>query len=884
MIYFCFPLCEEFKLIIYMKKNYFLIFVLLFSVFQAQIVNIPDANFKSYLLSGNTTNNQIAFNTAGAATVIDTNGNGQIEVSEAQAITRLNLKNNTLITNISGIESFINVFKLDIYGLTNLQNFNLNSLPLLKFVFLTNLQQITSLNFNGSTLLNTLEISSCSAISNLTLNSNTLKNLKLTYGGNYGQLDLTNCSILNDVYIEYTNVVNLNLSNRTSLNKLDVRSNSLLSGINISGSNNLTLLSISGNGNLSTLDIANQSFLTTITCPFNPTLGTLNVSNCPNLTSLSAHANNLSALNLSGIPNLQSLIIGDNILTNISLGSLPNLTYLQCSQNDLTSLDASLLPALKFLYCSGNNLTVLDLHNNPAMQSLYCENNDLQYINLKNGSQNPISVNFNSSNPNLAYLCCDIEDVSYYTSNYYLSSNNVVINSYCSFTPGGIFYTVNGITRYDSDMNGCDVNDSKKPLQKFNISGSNGTGSLIGNITGSYSLSVQSGSHTITPVLENPTYFNISPTSFTANFPAQTSPLTQNFCLTANGNHNDLEVVIIPITAAAPGFNAKYKIIYKNKGTTAQSGTLVYNFDDNLMNFLSSTLTANSQSTGVLNWDFANLLPFETREITVTFTLNTPTQTPPLNGGHILNYVAQINGLADETSSDNTFTLRQTVVNSFDPNDKTCLEGATITQAKVGDYVHYLIRFENTGTANAQNIVVKDMIDTTKFDINTLQTLYGSHSFVTRITNSNTVEFIFENIQLPFANATNDGYVAFKIKTKSTLTLGQSFNNTANIYFDYNAPIVTNTYTTIVQNVLGTSEITKDRVEISIYPNPVKDILYFKSKEKIVKAEIYDSAGRILSSVSVNDDSINVSELPKGNYIIKFSTKNQFLSQKFHKD
>lgn len=867
-----------------MKKIYLFVLILVFSAFQAQIVNIPDANFKSYLLSGNTTNNQIAYNTAGAATIIDTNGNGQIEVSEAQAITRLNLKNNTLITNISGIESFINVFKIDIYGLTNLQNFNLNSLPLLKFVYLTNLQQITSLNFNGSTLLNTLEIYSCNAISNLTINSNTLQNLKLTNGGNYGQLDLTNCSILNDVYIESTNVVNLNLSNRTSLNKLDVRTNSLLSGINISGSNNLTLLSISANGNLSTLDIANKSFLTTITCAFNPTLATLNVSNCPNLTSLSAHANNLSTLNLSGIPNLQSLVIGNNILTNINLGSLPNLTYLQCSQNDLTSLDVSLLPALKFLYCSGNNLTVLDLHNNPAMQSLYCENNDLQYINLKNGSQNPISVNFNSSNPNLTYLCCDNGDISYYTSNYYLSSNNVVINSYCSFTPGGIFYTINGVTRYDSDINGCDVNDFKKPLQKFNISGSSGTGSLIGSIAGSYSIPLQSGSHTITPVLENPTYFNISPTNFTANFPTQTSPLTQNFCLTANGTHNDLEVVIIPITAAAPGFNAKYKIIYKNKGTTTQSGSLAYYFDDNLMNFMSSTLAATSQSTGILNWNFTNLLPLETREITITLTLNTPTQTPPLNGGQVLNYSAQINGLADETPSDNTFTLRQTVVNSFDPNDKTCLQGATIASTQVGDYVHYIIRFENTGTANAQNIVVKDEIDISKFDLSTLQPITGSHNFFTKITNPNVVEFIFENIQLPFDNLNNDGYVSFKIKTKSALTLGDSFSNTAKIYFDYNHPIITNTYTTTVQNILGTVENTEDKIDINMYPNPVKDILYFKSDNKIVKAEIYDSTGRIITSLGIKDDSINVSELNKGNYLIKFSTKNQTVLRKFIKN
>jgi len=353
--------------------------------------------------------------------------------------------------------------------------------------------------------------------------------------------------------------------------------------------------------------------------------------------------------------------------------------------------------------------------------------------------------------------------------------------------------------------------------------------------------------------------------------------------MSANGTHNDLEIIIIPVTAAVPGFDTKYKVFFKNKGNTSQSGTLVYNFDDNLMNYLNSTIAPNTQSTGILSWNFTNILPFETKEITLTFTLNTPTQTPPLNGGDLLHYTAQINGGTDDTPTDNIFTLNQPVVNSFDPNDKTCLEGTSIAQAKVGDYVHYLIRFENTGTANAKNIVVKDEIDLTKFDLSSLIPLNGSHNFVTRI-NGNVVEFIFENIQLPFDNANNDGYVSFKIKTKSNLVIGDSFSNTAKIYFDYNAPIITNTATTSVQNTLGTSEITNDKDQFSIYPNPVKDVLFIKSKEKIVKAEIFDTAGRILNSISVSNNSVNISELAKGSYMIRLFTKDQVMVQKFIKN
>lgn len=161
---------------------------------------------------------------------------------------------------------------------------------------------------------------------------------------------------------------------------------------------------------------------------------------------------------------------------------------------------------------------------------------------------------------------------------------------------------------------------------------------------------------------------------------------------------------------------------------------------------------------------------------------------PAVNAGDQLDFMAVINPIPnDDIPIDNSSTLKQIVVNSLDPNDKTCLEGTTVSTTMIGEYVHYLIRFENTGTFAAENIVVKDMIDSAKFDIATLIPLNGSHSFITRI-NTNQVEFIFENINLPFDDANNDGYVAFKIKTKPTLVLGDTFSNSANIYFDYKFP------------------------------------------------------------------------------------------------
>lgn len=361
------------------------------------------------------------------------------------------------------------------------------------------------------------------------------------------------------------------------------------------------------------------------------------------------------------------------------------------------------------------------------------------------------------------------------------------------------------------------------------------------------------------------------------------SPLIQDFCLTANGLHNDLEVFIIPLGSVTPGFNTQYKIVFKNKGTTTQSGSVSFNYNDNLTDYLAATLAPISQTNGVITWNFANLQPFETRSITATLKMNSPTQVPPLVANDILVFTSQITGGLDETPSNNQFNLSQTAVNSYDPNDKTCLEGNTITQTQVGDYVHYLIRFENTGTAIAQNIVVKDEIDLSKFDITSVQPINGSHSFITKVS-GNTIEFIFENIQLPYTNSSNDGYIMFKIKTKSTLSVGDSFSNFAKIYFDYNFPIITNTYTTtILGGVLSTLETSHDNDLITIFPNPVTDILKIKSSKKIIKAEIFDSAGKILLSTKVNNDSINASSLITGFYLIKLYSSEDILIKKFIK-
>ncbi|MEI7509842.1 MAG: T9SS type A sorting domain-containing protein [Flavobacterium sp.] len=602
-----------------------------------------------------------------------------------------------------------------------------------------------------------------------------------------------------------------------------------------------------------------------------------------NLQYLDCNSNNLTSLNLSGVLNLKYLTCYSNNITNLNISGLTNLYSMNCSFNQLTSLDVRGLSNFGKFYCFYNQFTSLDFSGLTNLTYLDCNNNPLNSLFIKNGSVES-TLKFYSI-PNLQYICADEAQIaSIQTQITGYGYTNCQVNSYCSFVPGGTFYTIKGNNRFDYNNNGCDATDIDYPNLKLSFTDGTNTGNLIPNATGAYQLDLQAGTQTFTPVLENPTYFYVSPTTASVTFPTTSSPFTQDFCITANGVHNDLEVTILPIGNARPGFDAHYQIVYKNRGTTTQSGSVVLTYNGAISSYVSTVPAVSSQATNSLNWSFSGLQPFETRTIDATININTPTATPPVNAGDILNYTATASAQTDETPSDNTSSMNQTVVNAFDPNDKICTEGTTVSPSMVGQYVHYIIHFENDGTANAQNIVVKDMIDTSKFDISTLVSLTGSANFTTRITNTNQVEFIFQNINLPFASGTNGGYVAFKIKTKPTLVVGDTFSNTANIYFDYNAPIVTNTATTTIAALANPEFVFSDYFTLS--PIPTKGTLNITTKQDITisSISIYNTLGQVMLVTSNPSKTIDVSNLATGSYFIKVITDKGTSSGKFIKE
>jgi len=786
----------------------------------AQIVNIPDANFKAKLLNADVTND-IALDINENYIKIDVNNNGEIEQSEADLIYGLNI-NNSNIFDVTGINNFINLnyINISINNLTNLNLSGLNSLLILK----ANNNQIDTF------------ITTSTILEEINLSYNSLTEFTFTSNNYIDGVYLNN----NQITHIYSTVANVSIDSG-----LDLSYNQLFE------ESELNLISFIGDIGAHNMNISNNQF---------------------------DHIDFTTAFHGEA-----TLLIGNNNIDSISfLNNQPGNIICQTNNNYVD-------------FGNFNSIQYCDSYESGNLTLLNCSN--LEIINLKNGFDHlqtdcptgfaipQLSLIFQNT-PSLKFICTDSAEMIYFQNlvNDLGLGNQIQVNDYCSFTPGGTFYEITGNIKYDFNSNGCDISDINYSNLNFSITDGTNTGSLIANQTGNYYITVSAGNHTLTPNIENPSYFNISPTSFSVDFPTQVSPFTQDFCVTANGVHSDVEIVLVPTSPARPSFDADYKLVYRNKGNQVENGTIYLTFDDARLDYVAANPVYNGSALNNFTWNYTNLQPFESREIDLILNVNSPMESPAVNNGDVLNYTTTItNANIDETPTDNTFTLDQTVVGSYDPNDKTCLEGTTITPSEVGKYVHYIIRFENTGTFPAENIVVKDLINLAKYDIATLVPLNSSHDFYTRI-NGNKVEFIFENINLDFNDATNDGYVAFKIKTKPTLVVGNTFSNNANIYFDYNFPITTNTYTTTVA-ALSTQDFDFGTY-FTLYPNPAKDVLNIQTKQDlpINSIEIYNQLGQIVLAVTNTITSIDVTDLASGTYFVKINTEKGSTNAKFMKE
>lgn len=328
------------------------------------IVNIPDANFKAYLVGEPT---------------INTNADSEIQCNEATAFSGDIYCPNQNISDLTGIEAFTNLTGL---YCNNNQLTSLNTSANTNLIMLyTQNNLLTSLNVSGNTSLTdlnctvnnltALDLTSLTALEWLDCSVNQLTALDLSmnpsmdqlfcYSNNLTALDLSNNALLYDVNCAVNQITSLDLSNNTAL------------------------LSINCAGNqLQQLDLSSNTALTTVTCQLNQ-LTSLDLSGNPALLTVQCQNNALTALNIANGQNTNLVVLFAQANPGLTCIQVDDATY---SNTNWVNTNYQHDVAASYNEDCGlgleNNKLILSLYPNPVNHILYFESNTNTVVQIVN--------------------------------------------------------------------------------------------------------------------------------------------------------------------------------------------------------------------------------------------------------------------------------------------------------------------------------------------------------------------------------------------------------------------------------------------------------------------------------------------------------------------
>lgn len=331
------------------------------------------------------------------------------------------------------------------------------------------------------------------------------------------------------------------------------------------------------------------------------------------------------------------------------------------------------------------------------------------------------------------------------------------------------------------------------------------------------------------------------------------------------------------------GSNRTFKLYYHNILCGSNNGEVSLTLEPNMT--LNSAYPAPSSIVGnVVKWNFYalnNTTWNNSVEVNVLVPFLNPSGQPYVIGDAIC-LDAEITSTSTGTDQDltnNTLTQCFYVGTSYDPNDKQVMPKGEGVAGNIQQYtdLEYMIRFQNTGTAPAHHVKITDTLDS-DLDFSTVEIVGSSHYMIATQNGAN-LQFDFPNIMLPDSGANmeaSQGFVRFKVKHNTTAALGTVINNKAYIYFDVNAPIITNTTVNTLYKPSSVGDIDKNAMA-EIYPNPASDILKIRIDAAYAGGtiEIFNSMGSMVYShkQSTTSNSIPLNGLSKGPYFVKVCDK-----------
>jgi hypothetical protein len=467
-----------------------------------------------------------------------------------------------------------------------------------------------------------------------------------------------------------------------------------------------------------------------------------------------------------------------------------------------------------------------------------------------------------------------IDDVLIYNT---ALSDTAITNNYMAWRDSIV--EVTGTVYFDANQN--QVFDSlEQPVRNQVVNVGSGYTALT-NSNGQYTVYPNPGTYTIAPALTgNIATFPFSPDSIVvAADSLGVTYANNNFGVDAPANYCEANMAIVALwPPARPGFDNPVNVRYINAiSASAVSQTLEFHYPPQQA-YVSATPAPTTVDTlnHTLSWNITNLGSGMLWQAMVH--LHTP-QAVAL--GSILQMTAIVTN-STCTMLDSPFQTDEDIIvlGSFDPNDKAV---SPIGQDP-GGRIHsdsklsYTIRFQNTGTFMAENVNVIDTISPF-LNLSTLKVEAASNNYEVLV-HGREVTFRFSHINLPDSN-TNEplshGYIKYTISPNASFVQNSVVQNTADIYFDYNSPVRTNTTVNTADNSVGIEKTEANNFGFSIYPNPVSGGNWHlvTDVEMIGKEfKIFDASGRLMYSSRIvsRQSEIDASHYSQGVYLLKIES------------
>ena len=396
---------------------------------------------------------------------------------------------------------------------------------------------------------------------------------------------------------------------------------------------------------------------------------------------------------------------------------------------------------------------------------------------------------------------------------------------------------------------------------------------------GSFQLNLPNGNYTLTQT--DPTLVPICPAQ-PVPFTIASAPVTIEL---ANGSTQVLDLRMHASSGAArPGFDhAMYATVRNLSPLPSGPVTTTIIYDPELI-YSNATPPPTGVVGNVLTWEWPAFGSFESRSLQIHF--NIPVSTPL---GTVLSSTFTVTNTLPEVSLVNNSTTEQnTVTGSYDPNDKTARtssrESDELYFINSDDYIDYTIRFQNTGTDTAFTVVITDTLSA-DYDMSSFQPGVCSHPCTVDFKVGRVVEWTFSDILLPDSNvneAASHGLTSFRIKLNEPVLPGTVIENIANIFFDYNPPVITEPSVLVAEFSTGVDKLVPESLRIA--PNPVSDLLYVTlpagAKGAII---VHSSDGRVVdvpTRPTTSGVQLEVRGLANGLYVLQIQDRTvRFIKQ-----